>query len=266
MSEQEMLIDRILSASGIVGHTRRCDVAREMRSHIEDMIEEERAAGRDEKEIERLVAVRFGPPGPIAQEFATVYRSQRIAFSVLSYSLLAIVSVSLVAAFVYAIQYGVVLWLGVPSTPIFARSHLGPESALLVGLTCGYLGLYFAERVFVQKRFAKAFGLVGIAFVIIGGFLQLLGVGGATAIFVGFVFASFVRTLERSFAHGTLRLAGVLIFFAIMGRLAPCYLACSPTWLLFVPVFLAIAVSSQFVAYFAGIFDRRILRRHFAYQ
>src|ERR1700730_18434782 len=91
MSEQEMLIDRILSASGIVGRNRRLEVEREMRAHIEDIIEEERAAGLDEKEIESRVALRFGRPGEIAQEFATVYRSQRIAFSLLSYSLLAVI-------------------------------------------------------------------------------------------------------------------------------------------------------------------------------
>jgi hypothetical protein len=265
MSEQEMLIDRILSASGIVGRNRRLEVEREMRAHIEDIIEEERAAGRDEKEIERRVALRFGRPGEIAQEFATVYRSQRIAFSLLSYSLLAVVSVFTVASFVYLIQYGVVLWLGLPTTPIFTRTHLGPENALLVGLTCGYLGLYFAERAFVQKRFAKALGLVGIVFVVAGVCLEVFDLGGAMAIFVGFLFASFVRTLERIFARGALRLAGVLICFGIMGRFAPCFMVCAPTWFLFVPVFLAIAVSSQFVGYFAGIFDRLILRKHFAW-
>src|SRR5262249_31949294 len=105
MSEHEILIARILAASGIVGHGRRSDVAREMRSHIEDLIEEERAAGCDEAEIERLVALRFGGPDQIAHEFATVYRSQRIALSVLSYSLLAILSAFVVTTFVCTIQF-----------------------------------------------------------------------------------------------------------------------------------------------------------------
>jgi len=266
MSEHEILIDRILSASGIVGRKRRSDLAREMRSHIEEIIEEERAVGRDEKEIERLVALRFGQPDLIADEFATVYRSHRIAFSLLSYGLLAVISVFAVAAFVYTIQYGMALWLGVSTTPIFNRTHLEPESALLVGLTFGYLGLYFAERLFSRKRFAKALGLIGIIFTIAGLCLELLGLGGAMPVFAGFLFASFVRALERIFAHSALRLAGVLIFFAIIGRLAPCVTVCSnhsPAWLLLLPMYLAIAVSSQFVCYFAGIFDRQILKRHF---
>jgi hypothetical protein len=267
MSENEILIDRILSASGIVGRDRRRDIEREMRAHIEDIIEEERSAGRDEREIERSVALRFGVPDEIGHEFAAVYRSQRIVFSLLSYSLLAVTSVAVVAAFVYAIQYSVVLWVGASTASIFTRSHLQPESAVIIGLTLGYLSLYFAERLFVQYRFAKALGLVGIIFGLAGASLNLAGLGCAGPLLTGFLFAIVVRLLERIVAHNRLRLAGLLVLFAVIGRLAPCFVVCSkqaPTWLLLLPVCLAIAISSQFVGYFAGLFDRQILKRHLA--
>src|SRR5258708_28650946 len=121
MSEDEKLIEKIMASSGIVGRARRSDAARELRAHIEDIIEEEREAGRGEKEIEHLVFARFGQAEQIGEEFAIVYRPQRIGWSLLSYSLLALTSVFAVAGFVYAIQYAVAVRLGFTTTSMFAR-------------------------------------------------------------------------------------------------------------------------------------------------
>src|SRR5690348_3045696 len=144
MSEHEMLVERIMLASGIVGHSRRSDAAREMRAHIEDIIDEERAAGCGEKEIERIVSLRFGRPDQIAGQFGNVYRKERIALSLLSYSLLAVISILAVAVFVYSVQYGAVRSLGISTARIFSRSHVGTEATMLTSLTIGYLSLYFA--------------------------------------------------------------------------------------------------------------------------
>jgi hypothetical protein len=267
MSQHDILIDRILSASGIVGRERRSDVAREMRSHIEDIIEEERAAGHNDQEIARLVAIRFGQASQIADDFARVYRMQRIGFSLLSYSLLAIVSILAVAIFVYTIQYGSLRWFGVSTARIFSKSHMGWEAIMFAGLTFGYLGLYFVERVFEQKRFAKTLCLVGMIVAIIVACLGLSGFGGVIQLSSGFLFAVLVRTTERLFAQSALRLTGILAFFAAIALIEPflvTYGGRSPAWFLFLPLYLAIAVSSQFVRCFASIFDRQILRRHLA--
>ena len=212
MSEHDILIERIMTASGIVGRARKSDTARELRSHIEDIIEEEREAGRSEQEIEHLVFARFGKAEQISEEFSVVYGPQRIAWSLLSYSLLALMSVFAVAGFVYAIQYGVAIWLGFSTASMFARPHLGLETALLAGMTLGYLSLYFTERLFTRKRFVKAFGLTstgvaGTTFFMIG-----LGFGGAMPLLAGFVFAVFVRAIELIFARSALRLLAPLSF------------------------------------------------------
>jgi hypothetical protein len=264
MSEHEMLVEKIMSASGIFGHQRKHDIATEMRCHIEDIIDEELAAGHDEKEIERLVALRFGEPEEIAQDFATVYRSQRIVFTMLSYALLGIVSVFLVAAFVYTIQFGAARWIGASTAHIFAKSHMQSEIPLLAGVTFGYLCLYFSERLFGRKRFAKSIAFTGTFFIFAGICMKLLGFAGVAPLFAGLLYASFVRSLEQIFSFSVLRLVGVLVFFTLIGRLAPYFAPCSIAWFLFLPMYLAIAVSSQFISYFASIFDRQILRRHFA--
>src|SRR5216684_1553634 len=106
MAKHEILIDRILSASGIVGRQKRLEIADEMRSHIEEIVVEELAAGHDEKYIEREIALRFGQPVEIAHDFEAVYHSQRIAYSLMSYAILGVISVIAVATFVYSIQYG----------------------------------------------------------------------------------------------------------------------------------------------------------------
>src|SRR5581483_4262001 len=123
MLNREVLVNRILSASGIVGHNLRSETAREIAAHIDDIIEEERAAGRQDSEIEQLIARRFGNVDEIAREFATVYRARRATLSFVSYSLLAFISIVATSAFVYSIQYGATRWLGGSMAKVFNRSH-----------------------------------------------------------------------------------------------------------------------------------------------
>src|SRR5262249_59871392 len=79
MNFEERLIEEVLASSGIVSARRRGEVARELRAHLEDAIEEARAAELCEPDIAQLIARRFGGPEEIARRFADVYRAERRA-------------------------------------------------------------------------------------------------------------------------------------------------------------------------------------------
>src|SRR5262249_41222614 len=128
-------------------------------------------------------------------------------------------------------------------------------------------GLYFGERAFDKKSFVKAMGFTGIIFAVAGVGLELTSFASSVPVIAGFLFAAIIRVLERAFAHSLLRIVSILVFFAAIGMLEPLVVAnaCGPpAWFLLLPLYLAIAVSSQLVGCFAGLFDRQILKRHFA--
>src|SRR5581483_1398169 len=236
-------------------------------AHIDDIIEEERAAGRQDSEIEQLIARRFGNVDEIAREFATVYRARRTTLSFVSYSLLAFISIVATSAFVYSIQYGATRWLGGSMAKVFNRSHIVLEATLLMGLTGGYLALCFAGRLFKRRSFLKTICLITIVFSIAAFCIEFSGSGNSLDLIAGFLFAVFVRSLDQFVRHNTLRISVVLLFFAAAAAIESNLIAYSGkplAWVHFLPVYLAMAVSIQFTGYFASVFDREILKRHFA--
>src|SRR5215831_3473171 len=79
MTAAERLIDEVMAASRIPFATRRREVLRELRAHVEDFVSAGRQSGRSEADIERLLVERFGNPRQIARQFAWVYRRERAA-------------------------------------------------------------------------------------------------------------------------------------------------------------------------------------------
>src|SRR5215475_14299147 len=112
MSFEERLIEEVLASSGIVSARRRGEVARELRAHLEDAIEEARAAGLGEADIAQLIARRFGGPEEVARQFADVYRAERRAVYFIAFFLLAVAALIAISAFVGAVQLTVALGMG----------------------------------------------------------------------------------------------------------------------------------------------------------
>jgi hypothetical protein len=79
MTTADRLIDDIMAAARIPSETRRRELSRELRAHMEDFVIAGRQSGRDEEDIERLLLERFGDPRQIARQFAWVYRRERAA-------------------------------------------------------------------------------------------------------------------------------------------------------------------------------------------
>jgi len=266
MNFEERLIEEVLASSGIVSARRRGEVARELRAHLEDAIEEARAAELCEPDIAQLIARRFGGPEEIARRFADVYRAERRAVYFIAFFILAAAALVAVSAFVGAVQITVAIGMGHTADWAFPPDHLTWEIALLAGLTLGYLGLHFTTHLFKQRRLAKAFLLTGGISTLAGLGLEVWLPGSGIAFIGAFCCAGAVRALETLCAGGWRKLAGLAAFFSTLGLLMPCVFMRaqgSSVWIMTTVFCLAIAVSCRFMTSMVGIFDRRILRRNF---
>ncbi|MBI4468917.1 MAG: hypothetical protein HY650_06320 [Acidobacteria bacterium] len=267
MEAAEQLIEATLEASGLPGASRRAEVAEELRSHLEELVSDARREGRSADEIERLMTSRFGSPFGIGQDFSRVYRLERVVRRSLAFGLLGLVSLGAVSFFVYAIQCLVSLGLGLPPALVFAPHHWRWENELLSGLTLGYLGLFFIERLFEDRRFVKSVALVGGLFVLASLASQAWWPGHGIGLAVAFFSAVLVRFLEVHCSRGALRFAAILLFFLVLGAIAhqgATIPGARVFWLFVGPIGLAVALSCQILTSMAALFDRQILKGKFA--
>src|SRR5215467_414389 len=146
MTTQDILVEKILTRSGIAGRRARREIGRELASHIEDIVEEARAAGHDDPEIESILKKRFGNPDQIARQFAADYWPERVALRVAEYSLLGAVSLSVILGFAAAAQLAAALWVGLSAASAFSHEHMQIEAGFFVPLAMGYLVLRFSPR------------------------------------------------------------------------------------------------------------------------
>src|SRR5262245_60504032 len=148
MNFEERLIEEVLASSGIVSARRRGEVARELRAHLEDAIEEARAAGLCEPDIAQLIARRFGGPEEIARQFADVYRAERRAVYFIAFFILAAAALVAVSAFVGAVLVTVAIGMGHTADLAFSSDYLTWGISVLAGLTLGVLGVTLPTRLF----------------------------------------------------------------------------------------------------------------------
>jgi hypothetical protein len=267
MTIDERLIEKVLASSGVLSRRSRNEIARELRAHLEDAAEEARATGQDESAIEHVISLRFGEPEEIARRFAEVYRAERLAIYFVSFFLLAAASLVAVSAFVGAVQITLAVGMGYPAAWAFPARHIYIEIAMLAGLTLGYQGLYFTERLFRRWRVAKALLLTGAVFVLAGMGLETWLPRSGMALGVAFGCAVFVRALDIFCAKSHWKLAGLFLFFSSHGLLMSFgFMSKQGTsvWVMTGVFCLSIAVWCQFMTLLAAIFDNRVLRRNSA--
>ena len=264
MSSQDILIRNILDASGIVGRRARREVELELQSHLEEIFEESRADGLDDREIERIIRIRFGNPEEIAGGFARVYRPERTVVRIAEFSLLTAVSVAIIMAFAYVVELVLALGMGVPSSSVLSSGHLRTEPGFIAGLAVGYLELYFSVRMFAAHRQVKSMLLCGsfsaAACLVIQYVFPPLGM----VLALGFICALVLRTVELLSSRSLVRLTGAAAVLSLGGFFAPPCLkpAANPGALLAIAaVCVSISISGHLMATLARAFDRRILRR-----
>ena len=260
MTTQEILIERVLTGSGVAGRRARGEISRELASHIEDIIEEARAAGHDGPEIDRILQARFGNPDQIARQFADVYWPERLAARVARYSLLAAVSLAVILGFAATAQLAAAFWVGLSPAGAFSHEHLRIEAGFFAPLTLGYLALRFSPRVLSSVGPSKSSLFAAAGFALVCGALELWFAPQGLIAALGFACAALVRVVELFSAKRLVRLAGVVAVLSLAWALgAPCLNSDRhpSAAIVIVPVGAAIAASCHFLIWLARRFDRR---------
>jgi hypothetical protein len=265
MTAQDILVRDIVNASGIVGRRARREVERELQSHVEEIVEDARAAGHSDQEIERIVRTRFGNPEEIAGGFARVYRPERTLVRIAEFTLLAAVSLTIILAFAYAVEVFLALGMGRPAAGVVSSAHLRTEVGFFAGLALGYLSLFFSSRIFTKYSLLKSILLSAAVFVAVCVGLQYWAPPQGIVLILGFASALIVRIVELLCSRSITRLAGVAAALSLVAMLAPSCLKPTnhPGILIAVAVLcLGISISCQFMITLARLFERRILRRN----
>jgi len=263
MTTQDILVEKILTRSGIAGRRARREIGRELACHIEDIVEEARAAGHDDPEIESILKMRFGNPDQIARQFAAVYWPERVALRVAEYSLLAAVSLSVILGFAAAAQLAAAMWVGLSAASAFSHEHMQIEAGFFVPLAMGYLVLRFSPRVLRAPGRLKPILLAAALFGLVCAALEWWFAPQGMIAALGFACAALVRTVELFSSKKLVRLAGVAAVLSLAWALgAPCLNAGRhpSAAIVIVPVGVAIAASCHVLIWLARLFDRRFPR------
>jgi len=267
MNGIEILLDKILAGSRIAYGESRRQLAAELRSHLEDSMNEARGAGHDDEEAERFAIARFGSPEPISRDFATVYRFERVCFYILAFGLLSIASIVAVAGFTYLVQRVLISNLGLQHSPwCFSAKHLESELLLIAGIIIGYFGLFFTRRLFSRGPILKAVVVVGIMFILAAGLLQFWIQHCGLILVEAYMCAVFIGVVETRFRQWTAKFLLVAVALTAFGILLAALYHMTSTREIMVTALIwsTIAVCCCGVAVFTSLFDRHILSQRFA--
>lgn len=253
------LVRQIIANAGITSPARRREVTIELRSHIEDLMDEARAGGHDDADIETIVYQRFGQPEEIARAFANTYRVERIVTNACTLAALVVASLLAVGGVISAVQLCVAIWSGGPLAVFF--HGMRSEIVGFLALTWGYVGTYLWERVCRRLVVSVAVNMALFIPVVLG--LHYLSPGHVTAPAVAFAGAGMVRVFQHA--------DGRLIWCA--GTAAPllgAWLVLGPfvggdwalaSWKVGLLVWLGMTLSCVAMTSLAKLFDQRVYAR-----
>jgi hypothetical protein len=265
MNTKDALIHKILRSSKIGGFAR-TEVEAELASHVEDIIEEARAAGRDDREIEQLVLARFGNPDEIGRQFARLYRTKWRLVRIAEFLALGAAALGLVLAFAAGAQALLAVWLRLPASSVLSRGHARTEIGFFAGLALGYLALHFSARFFQTSVKFRSALLIAAVFCLTGAVLQAVIPPQGVVLGLGLGCAVLLRAVEALFRGKLVRVLGIAAALCVAAGFMPTCLrsASHPEMQLgIIPIGLAVALSCRLIAVIAQAFDRRIMRRDF---
>ncbi|HWE52595.1 MAG TPA: hypothetical protein VG273_22560 [Bryobacteraceae bacterium] len=210
------LIDRILSSSRIPSERRRREIQRELGSHVEDFVDAARTAGRDEGEIEQMVAAHFGDPARIARELAWIYRHDRRRLRIFVFMISTVLLASCLSAAILTVQAGLAIGFGTSIMKVLASRHTVIEALDIVASVAAYLGVTLLEELFDRHRFQKAAALLAAILLVLS---VLCGAAGLRAGFLvfGLVNGLFFRALQLFITRGIARASIVAVCFPLTG-------------------------------------------------
>jgi hypothetical protein len=214
-SADQLIVD-IVRSSRISSRKRRQELLRELATHVDDFVLLARQAGRGDEEIQRLLVANFGDPQQIAQQFAGVYRRERILFHLSVFLISTLVLTTLVSAAVMSMQAGMALSFGVPVLRLLGSRHSLIEALDILATVTAYMGLISLEKLFDRRRVVRALAVLAASWSVLFAVFAATGMPKQFLIF-GFVNAVFLWTVQVCISRSAARLAVVFAGFGVLG-------------------------------------------------
>jgi hypothetical protein len=162
MANYDAIVERVVSAAQLPSAERRREVERELRAHVEDIVEEARLHTQDEGIIRQIVEARFGKSQEVADGFASVYSRERLARRVAGAGILLMASLTAVIVVISGMQSMEAIWRA--RSVVSPFEYLGHEVFGLSAIILGYLSLYLGERLFPRSLAKSVLVSAAIAF------------------------------------------------------------------------------------------------------
>jgi hypothetical protein len=144
------IVSRVVLLAKLTGNRNQCEVAKELRAHLDDLAEEMRIEGYDEEAVARIVRIRFGDPEEVAAAFASVYAPERWTRRILQSTILFAASALAVVVVISTVQSIAALCTAESVLSTFRDIHR--EVFGFVAIAAGYCSLYAGERLFPSSR------------------------------------------------------------------------------------------------------------------
>lgn len=251
MMHLDHIVSRVILLAKLPGNKRGCEVAKELRAHLDDLAEEVRSQGYDDEAAARIVRMRFGEPQEIAAAFASVYAPERWARRILQSAILFAASTIAVAVVVSTVQSIAVLCTA--QSVLSTLRDIYQESFGFGAITAGYCSLYAGERLFPKSLARAALPSVSLALCLAAVFAWLVPQHAALPL-VAFASAASGRLLQR-LEIPFIWLAGtalpLLIAWALFGRLISCW---EFPWLVWLGLTLSCKALQEIVRLFERVF------------
>jgi uncharacterized protein (UPF0335 family) len=190
----DRIVSRVILLAKLPGNKRRCEVAKELRAHLDDLAEEARSQGYDNDAIARIVRMRFGEPEVVAAALASVYAPERLAKRILQSTILLTASTIAVVVVISTVQS--IAAICTASSIVSTLRDIHREFFGFWAIAAGYCSLYAGERLFPTSPARALLPSVTLGLWLAAVFGWLIP-QHATLPLVAFTCAAFGRLLQR---------------------------------------------------------------------
>lgn len=251
MTHLDHIVSRVALRASLPGNKRRREVEKELRAHLDDLVEEARSQGYDEEAAARIARVRFGEPQEIGAAFASVYAPERWARGILQATILFVASTVAVAVVLSTVQS--IAALCTAGSVLSTLRDMYQEIFGFAAITAGYCSLYAGEHLFPASPAKAVLPSVSLGLCLAAVFTWLIPQHAALPV-VAFASAACARLLQR-WAMPFIWFAGtavpLLIAWILFGRLLSCW---EYPWLVWLSLTISCKALREIVRLFEGAF------------
>jgi hypothetical protein len=245
------IVSRVVLLAKLPGNKRECEVASELRAHLNDLAEEVRSQGYDDETAARIVRMRFGDPQEVAAAFASVYAPERWARHVLQSTILFVASILAVVVVISIVQS--IAAMCTAESILSTFRDIGREVFGFAAIAAGYCSLYAGERLFPASRMRKLLPSATLGLCLAAVFVWLIPQHAVLPL-VAFACAASGRLLQRleiPFIWFAGTAVPLLIAWALFGSLLPGW---QFPWLVWVGLTISCKVMWEITRLFEKVF------------